>query len=199
MNVFRAAALVAGMVLLQACELATITTSRLVTPDSTGDFSGDFNVIDSGVEADASGDNGFAYQTAQVGDSNELRAMAGLLPGTTGGDAPVDASATYEGTYELARVTNIRTDGGIILGNATTDAGFITLEADFIDGTLTGEDRFLEVDGTIDGQSLGGSVSYGEIDARLTGVIGQDRAVGAFVGDTSDEIIAGGFLVEALD
>jgi len=100
------------------------------------------------------------------------------------------AMATYDGDDAFTYVDRDEIEKG---------RGEITLNADFDDGELTGRAGGLEIDGTVTGQIIGGSATYRGVDADLTGLIGSQRAVGAFAGDSSDALLVGGFNAEATD
>lgn len=165
---------------------------RIVTLDANGD------VPDVGIDT-GSGSNsasfkrivnggGFAYQMGRVRNSNEFLGVAGILPNSQVGASPTVATATYSGRYDLAYADGNRFDRNV--------SGNITLDADFNGGTLTGQSGGLTVNGSITGQRIGGTASYGGVNAGLTGRIGNDRAVGAFAGNTNRKVLAGGFIAE---
>lgn len=132
---------------------------------------------------------GFAYQLGRVDGQNQFLGVAGIAPETVVGSAPTAASATYRGQSSLGYAN--RTEFGPPV------TGTISLNADFNTRLLTGQSGGLTIDGTIDGQTLGGTASYRGVDASLTGRIGSARAVGAFAGDTDDAVLTGGFIAEA--
>ncbi len=145
--------------------------------------------------------------------------FVGILNTTDVGEL-LDASATFSGSYHLFFIV---APGRInrSYSSAGSTASSIILTADFTEGTLTGSDTefagdlsgrdsLLTVDGRFgDGNnSLSGSVTYenpsvsdNTFTAPLSGMIGQDGAVGVFsshenTGDGSGYAFGGGFVVE---
>jgi hypothetical protein len=86
-------------------------------------------------------------------------------------------------------------DDGKIKGFSVPDEGDISLSVDFADQTIQGSDRDLTVNGEFEDGTLSGNVNYDGISGDLRGVMGGDKAVGAFHGESSDQIFAGGFYV----
>ena len=141
--------------------------------------------------------------------------FVGMFPTTNVGD-PLIANAVFNGSYYVyllvaPDINSEFSSTGIHIG--------IKLNADFNEGTLTGTgsipDRYDEIDtalkvnGRFSGESntLSGSVSYTSakisdrtFTAPLSGVIGQDGAVGVFTShentnDTTGYAFGGGFVV----
>jgi hypothetical protein len=131
-------------------------------------------------------DGGFAYQIGRVVGEKKFLGVAGIAPNTRVGDAPTIATASYDADYDLAYADRTRIENPV--------SGKITLNADFNNGTLKGQSGGLAVDGTITGQNIGGTASYRGVDAKLTGRIGEERAVGAFAGHNDDAVVTGGFI-----
>ncbi|MEM7615001.1 MAG: hypothetical protein AAF245_08130 [Pseudomonadota bacterium] len=130
--------------------------------------------------------SGFAYQYGRVAGTNRFLGVAGVAPNTDPGDVPTAALATYDGEYQLTHIDN----------DTETKDGDITLDANFVSGTLTGRADGLEIDGTINGTTVSGNASYRGVTANMTGVIGDERAVTAFSGNTSREVLVGGVVAE---
>ncbi|MEM9642228.1 MAG: hypothetical protein AAGA19_12105 [Pseudomonadota bacterium] len=193
--------LVLAMTALAGCEEFSFTTgggvgvgnqpsSKLVVLESDG------SVPDEGFSTTGtrgSGENlvtengrtsGFAYQYGRVSGTNRFLGVAGVAPNTDAGTVPTTATATYEGTYDLAYISNTveRKDGDI------------TLDANFVAGTLTGSADGLNVDGVISGTTVSGEASYRGVNASMDGVIGTKRAVAAFAGNTSRDVLVGGIV-----
>jgi hypothetical protein len=129
---------------------------------------------------------GFAYQYGRVRGSRTFLGVAGIAPGTDPGEAATVARASYEGRYDLAHADTV----------VTRRDGDIRLDADFANGTLTGSADGLEIDGRIDGTDLSGRATFRGVSARLDGVIGTKRAVGAFAGNDDDGLLVGGIVAE---
>lgn len=159
----------------------------------------------------ASGVGLVAYVTGAEGSST-ARTLSGSRNVNVG--APVTTgTASYSGQIGAAVAdTSI---GGSVLGAATNPIN-IALIADFDAGTLKGSasagsgfnSGTFTVDGTIQGQTLGGEVDVDvsfssgfdflsvDLKTDLSGTIGADGAVGTFDGTTSDSSASGGFVVE---
>jgi len=135
-------------------------------------------------------------------DDGQIVGLAGIVGTPTVGAAVTADSATYDARYEYFAVDNVSRSSDFISGQSIPESGSITLEADFVDGTLTGIGGELTVNGTIDGTDLGGTVTAnyellsrsGTVDGRLDGSIGTTGVIGAFAGDNSDTVLSGGFV-----
>jgi len=196
-NLYRATVLV-GAALVSACSGSSTTVvggiapgevpaSELVTLNATGTLPNrNFSTSETGGIVEAA--QGFRYQYGSVRGSNRFLGIAGVLPTTNPGAAPTTATATYAGNYELAHVER---------GTTTTKSGTLSLAADFTNGTLQGNANGLAVNGTIAGQTIGGTATYAGVSADMEGVIGRERAVAAFAGNSADALLVGGFLTEA--
>ncbi len=133
--------------------------------------------------------------------------VVGMFDKTHTGN-PVSADATFTGTYTI-RLSAFSDEGEEI--NEPIDAQPITLNLNFRNNTLKGEAETqggarLEVDGVFATNNLSGNVMFRErngrrFEAPLTGLIGQDGAVGIFASHNDSEIgtkysLGGGFVVE---
>lgn len=179
---------------LSACVVTQdqATMSRFTTPTSGGFVIENFNNMSSLRERDIQGD-GFAYASGSI--TNEgLIAVSGVIPGSTGGAVVSSGSATYAGRYELLRMSNIDLSGGFISASQTQRTGTINLLANFSNGTLTGQSGGLSINGVVSGTGISGGVTFEGVAGDLTGVIGDDKAIGAFHGNSANLIYAGGFL-----
>ncbi|MEM6909869.1 MAG: hypothetical protein AAF494_14450 [Pseudomonadota bacterium] len=163
--------------------------SRLVTLEADGSIP-DQNFASSGTRGEVSdirnnsgAVSGFAYQYGRVQGSNQYLGVAGIVPTTDPGGAPTDATATYRGDYAFSYIDR---------GRAQDRTGKISLDADFTAGTLEGQADGLEIDGTINGQTVGGTASFRDVDADMRGVIGSERAVAAFAGNNNGAVLVGG-------
>ncbi len=166
-----------------------------------------------------SADDGIFMINVFDDDAIENHTFVGIL-NTTNVGAPLTASATFTGNYTHylfvapGRLNKSRSFDGRCCES-------ITLTADFDKGTLTGSDTTSTGDNsgristlTVNGQfgdetnTLSGSVSYDNplvsdrtFTAPLSGMIGQDGAVGVFSNheNTSDSVgytLGGGFVVD---
>lgn len=184
-----------GILSVAACEESVIdqnTTSRFVTPSSSGEI--DVPATGAGGSI-IFGGQGVVYR-AGADSPTGIVAVAGIIPGTTVSAIPDSGSSIYSGTFELVKVDGFFVnDNQNVVGFPTLRSGDISLTADFDDQTLKGRADDLTVDGSFTGNTLAGSVEYEGISGTLRGLIGADKAVGAFHGNDSDEIYAGGFYV----
>lgn len=194
MRILTLTAIIGSSLVLSACQTTQdrATLSSFTSPSASGNISGDLSGNPTGVRIDSSGD-GFAYTAGSI-DGEGLSAQAGLVAGTTVNFHPSEGTGTYEGVYELVQVSAISVSGDRISGFTSPRNGTITLTADYLAGTLTGSADSLEVDGVMDGRTLGGTVTYRDVRGQLSGLVGGDKTVGAFHGNDEDLIYAGGFL-----
>ena len=165
---FAVVAMVAGGVMLGACQAP-----------ANEDFDSTFgdNVIVAG--------NGSNYGLVVTGG---VPAAMGSVQGGTVPGAIGTGTASYTGLYEV--VHYLAGDDEF-----STDAGYVTLAADFGAGTLAGSDGDLTIAANISGLTLDGEASYDGIDGTLNGVIGADRATAYFGGVNGNSGFAGAFLV----
>ena len=203
-------ALFGAISLLSACDAAgtkiptqdELTTTGFVLPSSTGVINiGLQNNVNSRVAQTSPGSGiGYAFQTGAIPDEG-LFAVAGLLPNSTVTARPA-GTASYTGTYNLIAVDNIDYSGGFITGDQTLENGNLTLLANFASNTVfsaPGSD--LAVTGVVNGNDITGSVAYNGVAGNLDGLIGGNRAIGAFHGEGNvgpgtddDYMYAGGFI-----
>ena len=190
------AAIGLGLVMLSGCTSLTQSGFRSV----------DGNSCDAEIDVELDDEsNGNVYDQDYGGAAfaigvgyNTVNAYAGLMPNSTGGAQVNSGTATYSGEYEALRVTGVEKDGPYLVGFVSRGSDDIDLTADFDAQTLTGtsDAGVLEVDGTISGTEVGGSVVYHDVEGDLEGVIGADAVIGAFHGHDADEVFAGGFIAE---
>lgn len=187
--------LFAPLLAISACTSDTFTHSGFQTPTSSGVVGASLSNVTRGSDITASGD-GYAYAVG-VGSNNNFYGYAGIVP-TTSVSAPLTAGiATWNGTYEVARIYDISLSGGVLRGLRTSGTAAISLVANFNNRTLVGGNSLLTVDGAFSGSNLTGNVTYRGLDGSLTGLVGATGAVGAFHGDSATDIYAGGFIVGA--
>lgn len=164
---------------------AEVTPTGFIVTDVTG------GATQSNIDFTGSG---FAYAAGSVyGDG--LKAVSGITTSSSVAPAPAAGSTVFSGRYELFQVDGISLSGSQITGFRTQQTGSINLTANFGTGTLTGSSGNLSIDGRFSGEDLKGDVTYRGVDGDLTGLVGSDKAVGAFHGNDADLIYAGGFLV----
>jgi hypothetical protein len=198
MKIRRAGAAFGVMLLIAACGATqeNLTTTRFVTPSPTGAINIGLQDATSRVYTTSTDSrSGFAFQTGQI-ENEGLFAVAGLLPGSTVTAAP-SSSANYTGTYNLVAISGIALTDDSIYGFRREESGSLTLQANFANGSVvSAPGSALSVNGTANGRDLSGTVSYNGISGALDGLIGGDRAIGAFHGEGNDDtyMYAGGFI-----
>jgi len=151
-------------------------------------------IDDSDVNSDI---DSYAYEIGVDGGEGFV-ARAGLLFSRRVMILATSRSATLIGTYEAARVTGIDLNNEHLTGFARKGSVAITLEADFMDNTLSGtsDNDLLSVNGIFDDENLAGMVTYRNISGLLRGKIGGTEAIGIFHGKTSSSLMSGGFMVK---
>lgn len=202
MKLLSALAIATSAFSLSAC-LPDLTESEFATPTDSGDFAMSFDESVAIVTEDGSG-NGYAYEIGvSEGDFfgvayPVVTVLTGILPTTSVSELPSSGQATFSGAYEAVLIDLTQVSDDMTYEDieaAFYNTGTIDLVADFGAGTLTGSSGDLTVNGTFDSELLGGTVNYDGLSGDLTGLIGGNRAVGAFQGDDLDEVLVGGFIV----
>ncbi|MBU2991668.1 hypothetical protein Q4555_16070 [Octadecabacter sp. 1_MG-2023] len=153
-----------------------------------------------------------AYATGIDQTRGQIVAAAGIADNPTVGETvTTDGVVTYSTSYNYQIVDDVTRSDTFISGERASRVfdGQTTLTADFGTGQLTGSTTDLDVNGTINGQNVGGNVvvNYniatsifstssvtGSIDADLTGQIGSTGVIGAFSGSDSNTVVAGGLV-----
>lgn len=143
-----------------------------------------------------------AYVTGIDGDRGQMVAAAGISGTPNVGTARTSGSGTYSTRYEYGVIGNVNRTSTLITGQQGSEAGTMSLAADFDAGTLTGTASELTVNGTISGSSVGGSVtahysvgiSSGNVNGTLAGDIGTTGIIATFHGSDSDTVMAGGLV-----
>ncbi|WP_322890239.1 MULTISPECIES: hypothetical protein [unclassified Yoonia] len=166
------------------------TVSRFATPSSAGTFSSPSGTNRNYIIAG----QGFAYK-AGVASNQDIVAVAGIIPGTTVTAIPTTGNTVYAGQYRLVSVGGFTLDNGLLRGTETPVSGSISLGVNFAERTISGTSGNLAVNGTFVGNTMSGDVTYSGISGDLRGVIGGDKAVGAFHGESPTQLFAGGFYV----
>ncbi len=180
---------------ISACTSDTYTHSGFQAPSDAGAIATSLTSSRRGSDINASGD-GYAYAVGMK-SGNGFYGYAGIVPTTTV-SVPLSAgSATWSGSYKVARITGITLSGSFLQGTSYVNSGALTLRANFDTGTLIGNSTYLTVNGTFSGSNLSGNVTYRGLNGALTGLVGATGAVGAFHGNDATDIYAGGFMVGA--
>lgn len=212
MSVRTVGMLCGAMGLLSACDAAGVdtptqdelTTTGFAQPSATGviNIGLEDNITSRVAQTSAGSGIGYAFQTGAIPQEG-LFAVAGLLPGTAASMTPrPSGTASYSGTYNLVEVENIDLGGGFITGDPTLRSGNVTLISNFASGSIIDSGTSaLSVNGTVNGANLGGTVTYNGVQGNLDGLIGGNRAIGAFHGEGNvgpgsedDYMYAGGFI-----
>jgi len=185
------------MLAISACATTAddLTHSGFQTPTNAGAIATSLTSSQRGSDINATGD-GYAYAVG-VGSNNNFYGYAGIVPTTTVSVPLSGSSATWNGSYELARITGISLSGNTLYGTTSVNGGALSLTANFNTGTLIGSNAYLTVNGTFAGSNLSGSVVYRGLPGALTGLVGATGAVGAFHGNGAADLYAGGFMVGA--
>ena len=128
---------------------------------------------------------GYSYAYGLVADSDTFLGVAGATPDPYVGAEIESGSVSYNARYSLAHAD---------VDSTTNAAGNIQLTAGFDSGRVTGEDSGLQVYGEFSGTTLGGTVVHDGIVAELRGSVGTSAIAGAFVGNSDEEVLVGGFV-----
>lgn len=146
------------------------------------------------------GSNGYDIQVGVLSDNSSVIANARVSLGSFFPTPdPATGSATLISTYDAIVLRNPTTDvGQVEVETVRANDAPITLTADFTGtgtGTLTGTDGALEIDGTFSEtiRSLNGTATFEGIEGTLRGFVGGAEAFGAFAGQNSTGVLAGGF------
>ena len=148
--------------------------------DDTGTGS-DLTVVDGAL-------TGYAYEYGLIEGTTTFKGVAGITPDSNPGAEITTGTVTYDGSYSLAHVE---------IDEVNNVNGDISLTADFGNSSVTGADGSLIVAGNFNGTTLSGTVIYDGISADLSGVVGTEALIGAFAGNTSDELVVGGIVATA--
>jgi hypothetical protein len=175
---------------LAALEAATTLSSGFGTLSNDGTFIGGGIPVVSGGFTDTS-TSGFAYQVERTGTN--FSAVAAIVPGSTASPLPGLGIATLTGIYQGVEIGKSDPIMGREFGEALQNSGRIQLRADFASRTLEGSSGPLNVQGTFNNSTLQGRVFYNENEGTLTGLIGGDKAIGAFHGFNGNIAFSGGF------
>lgn len=172
-----------------------LTHSGFQAPTNAGAIATSLTSSRRGSDINATGD-GYAYAVG-MGSNNNFYGYAGIVPTTTVSVPLSGGSATWSGSYKLARITGIYLSGNTLYGASAVNSAALSLTANFNTGTLIGSSSYLTVNGTFAGSNLSGSVTYRGLPGALTGLVGATGAVGAFHGNGATDLYAGGFMVGA--
>ena len=210
-------ALFGAISLLSACDAAgtntptqdALTTTEFRIPNADGSFNVNFrqSTLPQTYRTSSGSSSGYSFQAGSINEEG-LFAVAGILPGSFVTDPPRTGTAAYVGTYNLVTIDDIRfqtnaaTGEREIIGQPTLVAGNLTLLANFDDNRIYDNGAgSLDVEGTVNGKDIGGTVTYNGVQGNLDGLIGGNRAIGAFHGEGNvgpgtddDYMYAGGFI-----
>ncbi|MEP5151640.1 hypothetical protein [Planktotalea sp.] len=167
-------------------------STHFATPNADGKFSTTIDTIFNGSFEDDSG-NGYAVEISRK--DTAFNAKVGVIQSSDPGDFPINGGANMQGSYQVAEVG--KSDGDFReFGEVAVTEGRISLYADFEHGTLHGDSDDLIIDGLFTSNTLTGNAYFKQREADLTGLVGEDRAIGVFHGSDAATAFVGGFLVE---
>lgn len=193
-----------------AVSVNAVTQSSFVLPTGSGTIYAGLSAVEGGSDIDIEGD-GFAYQVGTTSEGN-FAAVAGVVTDGTLPAVGTSGTATYSGTYALVHmdrgsVTDVTAlvtayEGDMSLTADLGDGSFSGISAEFTE-TSDGRKPVFYTKGTISSGEMEGLARFRQTDdinirADMTGLIGANKAVGAFQGgDDEVDAIAGGFNVLA--
>lgn len=140
---------------------------------------------------------GYAFQVG-VANGTTLTALAGIVPDTTVSAPPSIGTGTYSGRYEILSGRIIGATGPNTREfQAFRDTGDIDITVNYGTGAFTGTTNKIggpRLSGRVEGRNLTGTVRSGVTTGNLRGLVGADRAVGAFQAiNNLNNVFAGGF------
>lgn len=217
--IFKGITSVVLSVFISGCELSELYgETGNVTPGADGFISKSGFVASSSFQ---SVDDGFAVAIG-LQDGEKYAAYSGIDPNAVVDANLTDGSATYTaGVIILGYEELFENEDGNVYANVVTYGGALNLTADFDSGTLTAPSTILDgssvsnqfgstkttsatlsVNGNITGTGVSGSVTFDPANGTgdvgiLTGLVGDDRVIGAFHGKEDDFLYAGGFIGDA--
>ncbi len=179
----------------------------------------DFSVMANGEGSVSNSVGLVAYSIGYDGDTAQGVAASGYRIDGGVGSVVTTGTVNYDTQYGLGVLSGISrsTTGAINSISADTryrEEGELVLSADFDNGSLTGSDSAISVDGSITGGDVSGSVTVYYEDGFVSGVpernatmttslegaIGADGVIGRFKGTDGDNVsVAGGFVGEATE
>ena len=150
----------------------------------------------------ATNGDGFGYVLGPYADQSTVGAFSGLTGSTSLTGTLPPGTATMDGQFRIGELYDLTRENGKVVGQQRQAGGLISLNADFgartLQGsaTISGTSIQLQILGAFNGNSLGGSVTYGGLTGDLEGQIDGGRAVGVFAGQSANSAFAGGFMVD---
>ncbi len=178
----------------------------IATPGDDGSISAGFAEDGQHVTGTQSGavSGGYTYQMG-VTEAGNFTAIAGILSGTTFTAPPASGSITYDATYHVKSLENIKEiDGELHALGGVGVHGDITLTADFDSASFEGSAATdtpsgISMNGTINSAAISGTVTFRGMEGELAGVAGSDQVVGAFAGSGETGVFAGGLTGAPMD
>lgn len=145
-----------------------------------------------------------AYVSGLNADDGKAVALAGIRDNATVGNPVLSGTATYNTRYQYTGINNVFRSSSFISGSQfESNERSVTLTADFGAGALTGSTSDIDVNGTISGSQVAGTVDVnygaiivgtGSLTTNLSGVIGNTGVIATFEGHDADTTIAGGMV-----
>ncbi|MFZ8874204.1 MAG: hypothetical protein ACO2Z2_12310 [Paracoccaceae bacterium] len=180
-------------------DAAQFTTGGFASLKADGTIDVDLTDRTDGIYIDGNG-QGFSYVLGLSGPN--LVAFAAQGPWQPAVAPPTTGKIRFQTQYAVAAYANVAVieTGGVynVQGIKKRQNGTLVLDADLLNGTVTGKDENLSVSATISGTDLKGAVSYLGMTGDLQGRISEDVVQGAFSGEMGADVFAGGFRGEAI-
>lgn len=183
------------------------TVSNFVDPDVTGQINIGLTDWTSNFISDSDTD-GYAYEVG-IDWNNDFRAVSGIVQSSQLTTLPSSGTAAFTGGYSYLKID--RADPQSNYGTTEHHSGTLDMDIDLASGyvvaksqerTLTTNQRLLRIVGYLNGQAFVGNVtvrpelgSDGTLTGDSIGVIGSEKAIGAFHASNDEDTIAGGFLL----
>lgn len=184
-----------GLICLAACGGSSNQGSGLLASD--GSFITPLEDAAIGTANFAGTNNGYVFQVGLDDARSQFLTEASLLDGTNLPSPQPSGDGEMTAAYEYAVVQGPDTDEVGLIADRQFVTGDMTLTIDFTDGTLSGSDNGLALDGTFDATGqLTGSASFEDMTGDLAGDVSSTQAVGIFNGQSVTGVFAGGFIAE---
>lgn len=145
-----------------------------------------------------------AYVSGLDLDDGQAVALAGIRNNATVGSPVLSGVATYNTRYQYTGIDGVFRSSTFISGTQfESNERSVTLTADFGAGALTGSTSDIDVNGTISGSQVAGTVDVnygaiivgtGSLTTNLNGVIGNTGVIATFDGHDANTTIAGGMV-----
>lgn len=186
---------VTAFVCLAACSGSDSAKSGLL--GSGGDFLVPLEDAAIGTANFPGTNNGYAFQVGLNSSRSQFLTEAALLDGANLPAPQMSGDAELTAAYELETFQFPVTDANGLTGTRQSVSGDMTLVLDFAQGTISGADNGLALDGTIDPTgAIVGTASFEDMSGALAGDASNTQAIGIFNGQSVTGVFAGGFIAE---